>query len=331
MVANTFAVTCESFCGFWNRLARLAMQRHGANFGTLSFVELRDDEIDEVMTNLRAHCATLDAAELFGPDDAGLMAAVGNGGIIKSGFRGSIPATPAEIRLAWILRNSERYVFERAEVCPAWLKPFPEGPVNSVVTLTTFLRAAVAGWTDSTQVGSEETIASTEQWRVLDNVQHTLAWLQRKKVISVVLEAPTGPRTKFAAGRYAAVLERWLDEQTQATVSPSEAHRQDGKDDEKCCSVVLRGPTECPLVLGREVPRLTQPRYDIIQALIAAGEKGLSLDQIKRFSGHDTAEKTLKGLSKNKKATEWKQVILLPGKPYCRYRLLFLSDTAKAG
>ena len=55
--------------------------------------------------------------------------------------------------------------------------------------------------------------------------------------------------------------------------------------------------------------------------LIVAGERGLSLDELKRFSGHHTAEKTLKRLAK--KFAEWNQVVLLPGKPHLRYRLLF--------
>ena len=90
---------------------------------------------------------------------------------------------------------------------------------------------------------------------------------------------------------------------------------------EKRCSVVLLGPTERPIVLGRELERVTQPQYEILQALIVAGERGLSLDELKRFSGHHTAEKTLKRLAK--KFAEWNQVVLLPGKPHLRYRLLF--------
>lgn len=331
MVATTTTDTGDSICALWHWLTGFANKRHGPSLASLNFVALVDCEIDEVMSGLRAACDKLDASELFGPADMVLLAAAGNSVIIKSGFNASIPAKPAEIRLAWMLRNSERYVFAREEVCPAWLKPFPTAPTNSVATLAAYLRSAMAGWSDAAKDGKQGAIPATEQWRVLDNAQHTLAWLHRRDVISTVPAVPAGPRTMFAAGHFAATLERWLDEQTQATVSPSEAHRQDGKDDDRCCSVVLRGPTDCPLVLGREVPRLTQPQYDVIQALVAAGEKGLSLDQLKRLSGHDTAEKTLKGLAKNKKLTEWKRVILLPGKPYCRYRLLFLSNAAKAG
>lgn len=84
---------------------------------------------------------------------------------------------------------------------------------------------------------------------------------------------------------------------------------------------MLRGPAEGPLIRGREVERVTQVQFEILKTLIDAGERGLSLPELKRFSGHETAEKTLKRLAQSSEI--WKQIILLPGAPGRRYRLLF--------
>ena len=53
--------------------------------------------------------------------------------------------------------------------------------------------------------------------------------------------------------------------------------------------VVLGKPTDEPIVNGKRKPRLTAPRYDVIRALLAAGEDGLSKDSLATESGHSDA------------------------------------------
>ena len=185
MVASKFEGMCASHCAVWNGLTRLVTERHGVNFDSLAFIRLNDDEIGEAMRALRAACEALGTSELFGPDDATIMAAVGNRSV-QLGFNGSPNASPEEIRLAWIFRHCERYVFERSEVCPTWIKPFPSEPVNTISALTTYLRTAIAEWSEIATENLDPAVPVTERWRVLDNAQHTLAWLHRRgEILSV--------------------------------------------------------------------------------------------------------------------------------------------------
>ena len=84
---------------------------------------------------------------------------------------------------------------------------------------------------------------------------------------------------------------------------------------------MLRGKGERPLVLGRDASPVTSAQYDVLHALIKAGEGGLSLTELAKRSGHGSARNVLKNLAAS--SSEWQQVILLPGAPGRRYRLLF--------
>ncbi len=83
--------------------------------------------------------------------------------------------------------------------------------------------------------------------------------------------------------------------------------------------VILGKPGDEPIVLGKRKNRLTQPRYDVITALLAAGDDGLSKDSLATDSGHGDAVGILKRLADSD--PEWKAVIRLAGVPGGRYRI----------
>ena len=324
-----------SFCAFWTWIHDLAVTRHGPTFGSMPYISLSDDEVNEVMKSVRATCRRLKATELFGPDDAALLAPGGATGVVKSGLNGPTPATPTEVRLAWVFRNCERYVFQRSEVCPAWTGPFPRKPVNTAPAILNYLQAEMAKWSAATTEGSDGPrnkldASASDQWRTLDNVWQSLAWLQQRELISSVPAAPMGSRTKFNAGRYAAVLEQWVIVAARSSESSSESLESGGETGPLECVVVLRGEKGSPLVLDHEVPPVSKPRYDVLKTLIEAGPDGLSLADLtdKKNKGRRTsAERILKNLSKL--STDWAQAILLPGTAGRKYRLLFRKVRAK--
>jgi hypothetical protein len=78
-------------------------------------------------------------------------------------------------------------------------------------------------------------------------------------------------------------------------------------------SVQLRGRDEAPLVLGREKPQLSEGEYNVIEALLDAGDRGLSKDKLDEKSGHTEARKFLTRLRNSD--PDWAAVIRLPGRP----------------
>jgi hypothetical protein len=105
------------------------------------------------------------------------------------------------------------------------------------------------------------------------------------------------------------------------------ASQQANADDERTDSqdtVILRGPGKAPIVLGREKPRLTSARYDVVQSLLWAGENGLTGDELVTKSGRGGAVNVLKKLACSD--ADWNAIILLPGQPGGRYRLSPKSD-----
>lgn len=312
----------SSFCSLWVWLRALAEKRNSLHKVDAAYIELRDDEIADAVARVQAACDRLQAAELFGPDDQALLAAGGPDGIRKPGFAGWVAAKPAEIRLASVLRCCERYVFERGEVCPAWVKPFPAEPVATIAALVRFLDEQMEQWSqgEARRTDSPPSTAA-EEWRVLDNVQHTLAWFYHRGLICSLPTVPAFRRTRLNAGRCAEILRRGLHELLQGHESqPPAAPGQHESKNAKCC-VVLRGKAAGPLILGHEVSPVTSARYDVLQALVNAGEDGLTLTELVRQSGHGSARNVLKNLADS--SSKWQQVILLPGAPGRRYRLLF--------
>ncbi len=222
-----------------------------------------------------------------------------------------------------MLRHCERYAFERGEVCPAWVLPFPTEPVTSVAALTQFLVGQIDRWSQAESRSSGATPPDAkEEWRVLDNVQHTLAWFHRRELIRSLPSVPALRRTTLNAGRCAEILRQWLAALVQSP-STSPSNTEDGQDDsgKRVCCVELHSKGDRPLVHGREVPSVTSTQHDVLQALIGAGSDGLSLPELIKRSRHGSARNVLKNLAD--KSSVWKQVILLPGAPGRRYRLVF--------
>jgi hypothetical protein len=83
--------------------------------------------------------------------------------------------------------------------------------------------------------------------------------------------------------------------------------------------VQLFGPGEQPKVKGKLKPALTVERYNTVQALIQAGDKGLTKDKLDEKSGHTEARKALADMVK--KDRDWKAVIVMPGETGKRYRI----------
>lgn len=75
--------------------------------------------------------------------------------------------------------------------------------------------------------------------------------------------------------------------------------------------VQLFGPGEQPRVRDKKKPILTKARYDVVAALIRAGEAGLHKDTLAEKSKHSEPQKRLYELVKDQ---DWKSVICLPGK-----------------
>jgi hypothetical protein len=84
------------------------------------------------------------------------------------------------------------------------------------------------------------------------------------------------------------------------------------------CPVILRGQGKSPEVLSRSVPPLTSPCYKLIEALIEAGEEGLSKGQLDDIATN--GPKYLRNLKKAQPDT-WGRVILMAGNKGNRYRI----------
>jgi hypothetical protein len=191
--------------------------------------------------------------------------------------------------------------------------------VATVAALVRFLDEQMEQWSqaEARRAGSSPSTAA-EEWRVLDNVQHTLAWFYHRGLIRSLPTVPAFRRTRLNAGRCSEKLRQALHELLQENRPGTSTG--DGQKESKCC-VVLRGKGERPLVLGREVSPVTSAQYDVLQALVNAGADGLSMTELIRRSGHGSARNVLKKLAGSFSA--WQQVILLAGAPGRRYRLLF--------
>ncbi len=83
--------------------------------------------------------------------------------------------------------------------------------------------------------------------------------------------------------------------------------------------IILGTRGDEPIVNGIRKARLTSARYDIIKTLLAAGENGLTGDELVNKSLHGGAVNTLKTLAKSD--PDWGVVIQLAGGPGGRYRI----------
>jgi hypothetical protein len=83
--------------------------------------------------------------------------------------------------------------------------------------------------------------------------------------------------------------------------------------------VVLGTPDDRPIVLGKQKPLLSPATYDVVLALLNAGEEGLGKDDLDAKSRRTEARKYLKALAA--KDADWKAVIHFPGRSWKRYRI----------
>jgi hypothetical protein len=83
--------------------------------------------------------------------------------------------------------------------------------------------------------------------------------------------------------------------------------------------VVLRGRTEGPIINGAEKPKLTNPQFNVVKALLEAGDKGLTKDELVTKSGHTDALGIVRRLAD--KDPDWKLAIQFAGIPGGRYRI----------
>lgn len=83
--------------------------------------------------------------------------------------------------------------------------------------------------------------------------------------------------------------------------------------------VLLFGQGKPPIVNGSKKEPLTNAQFDVVSALIEAGDKGLTKDALDSRSGHGDARKILKRLADSD--SDWKAVISFPGKTGKGYRI----------
>ena len=84
-------------------------------------------------------------------------------------------------------------------------------------------------------------------------------------------------------------------------------------------SVQLFDRVTKPTVKGKKKDVLTNARYDVVLALLNAGEEGLTKDELDHKSEHTDAHKLLKRVAESD--PDWASVIPLPGKPGKGYRI----------
>lgn len=86
--------------------------------------------------------------------------------------------------------------------------------------------------------------------------------------------------------------------------------------------VLLMNPSLKPRVLGQPKERLTAAQYQVVKALLDAGENGLSKAELEHICGD--AVNVLKRLSKSD--PDWNSVIRLAGKKGYRYRIVTQAE-----
>jgi hypothetical protein len=114
------------------------------------------------------------------------------------------------------------------------------------------------------------------------------------------------PKLTTALRTFLRRLELRLEEAIPAADPPSPA-------------VILAGKTKQPIVRGKPRPVLRLAQFNVVKALVDAGDTGLTVDQLVQQSGHADARGILKRLADSDPA--WRAVIHFPGKAGGRYRI----------
>jgi hypothetical protein len=89
--------------------------------------------------------------------------------------------------------------------------------------------------------------------------------------------------------------------------------------------VILGERGDSVIVLGKCKPRLTCAQYDVIRALLVAGDNGLTKDELDAMSDHTAARKILRRLRASD--SDWAAVIQMAGRPWRRYRIFCEAAT----
>jgi hypothetical protein len=85
-------------------------------------------------------------------------------------------------------------------------------------------------------------------------------------------------------------------------------------------SVILYGRQHGPKVRGKIKNRLTNAQYDVVLALLQAGDRSLTKDQLNEKSKHGDARKVLRRLFNSD--SDWESVIQLAGKTGRGYQII---------
>ena len=83
--------------------------------------------------------------------------------------------------------------------------------------------------------------------------------------------------------------------------------------------VILGGYGEQPIVLGKTKRRLTWVQYKVVSTLLKAGEKGLKMVELQKYSGVTEARIILRRLAKSD--PDWCQLIQMAGHSGRGYRI----------
>lgn len=89
------------------------------------------------------------------------------------------------------------------------------------------------------------------------------------------------------------------------------------------CAVELFGVARKPKVSGEEVPKLSPAKYAVLEALVHAGEGGMSKSELEGVKGD--ALKYLKQIRESSKL--WADAIIMAGRAWGRYKLKFTSPS----
>jgi hypothetical protein len=122
-------------------------------------------------------------------------------------------------------------------------------------------------------------------------------------------DPPDGDRTSPPAGRDRTPGKRRTPRKRRQSTGPP---------------VILGELADQPIVRGKSKHRLTAACYAVVMALLEAGAKGLTGDELVTTSGRGGAVNTLKALAASDR--DWGAVIQLAGKPGGGYRIVGQSD-----
>jgi hypothetical protein len=148
-----------------------------------------------------------------------------------------------------------------------------------------------------------------------NTMKELLDWLRYQHGKSDVLATETSEVVKLL--KAAARLRKKPDVPTPAPATTAPAPAVSPEDGPR---VVLRGRDEGPIVLKKTKGNLTTAQYDVVKALLDAGEAGLTKDKLDRKSGHGDARKILRRVADSD--PDWKAVIQFGGRPGGRYRII---------